>query len=463
VTATGRARSAFLEEPGGAAHVDEVDVAEVLPGRRLAEARSQPGLWWVTWESRANSMPSPPCGSRIDSPFRRESAMPPRLATSSASLLLLVCALGLLLFTQAQPAEKNGINLRGDAGKAPAFTMESNPNHPLAVGPKWKAQSNPAEVLKGWKIRYTAPDPPGGTWSKVEWYVDALPLDGVFKKVGEGNPFDREEDKVGLFLVKYKGTDSTGNVAWSGPRPHCVTDISVPAGPGGFDLVAGGEYTKTGFMVTPPDPVTDPAMRMSGQVNRTAGSPTVFKIGWGFVQRVSATRDMKLEYASHTFDPASPPGTTTSFPSYYKTQHIPSSILVNDAPRGPQLFSGHAPFRLGFPEAVTDTPSHPPGGPHSWRASDGKPATIEYRIKQDHMAYWKFTTWLVVGNRVTYQWVPLRQRGWTLQWDTREAGPWRAEPDAAETTPMTQPPDTTHAVEEYLFAESGSDFLTKTK
>lgn len=247
-------------------------------------------------------------------------------------------------------------------------------------------------------------------------------------------------------------------------RPQVVVEATAPAGNAGFKLTPRGQYTKAGFVVTAPDPAANPAMQMTGRINVIPGSPGGIKIFGGFIQRVSVTHNTRIDFDKVTFHDDSPAGSKVPVPDYFKPQDIPSAISVNDAPKGSHLYGGYFPFRLGIDGATDDTPEAKGTYSVPYPASDGRNTNTIYTIKQNSSSNWTFMTWLVVGNYETDQWVPLRQRGWTLTWDTSQAGPWTAAPAGAETAPVTQPPpDTTKSAGNYMVPEGSATFRTETK
>jgi hypothetical protein len=312
------------------------------------------------------------------------------------------------------------------------FDLEGKPDSDIALRNEYVAQILNCEVLKGWKVRYTAPPVNTNvTW----WYKPG----GVDTQFGAGNPFERTENTVGTWTTIYFKSTQFPN--GSAPRTVVVGDVTSPAGAPGFDLQAGGNYTKAGFVVNSP---AGAAITMSGEVDLAGGSPALTKFKWGFIQGVQAVRNTTYTANAITWNAASPNGATLTFPTDMSVKNIPAPPpLINDAPINHQLYGDTNPVALGTAGTAQDRPENaasPLSLPMRDTAMNNSP--VSYQILANQNQSWTFTVWVTVFNTETNQYVPLRQRGWTLSWDTTAAGPWVAAPGAeVPAGSLTKPSD----------------------
>lgn len=169
---------------------------------------------------------------------------------------------------------------------------------------------------------------------------------------------------------------------------------------------------------------------------------TQFK--WGFIQQVQGELG-HIQTPSEVimWSKNSPKGTTVQPPKQLTYDTIPATPKINDSTLGHQLYSSTTPNDLGKKPGslIYDTPMAKPYYVRKEDASDGTKADVAYDIQQDQKWNLTFTVTLVVFHNETQQYIALRQREWTLAWDTKNAGPWIAQPAANELAPLTKPSD----------------------
>jgi hypothetical protein len=260
-----------------------------------------------------------------------------------------------------------------------------------------------------------------------------------------------EEPTVGTFYIYMTGVkDGVEQVV--GPRTELVSDVQLDSFalsiPGGGD----GNYTKVDGVVTKPDMnMGKRALDITGQVSVKAGAPTLTDIKWCFLQSVGGTITIKWSLATVQFDPDSPVGTVVRRPDYFTSQNIPAN-RSDQTNYGEGMYAG--PFDLGSPDSSKDTPGPDSPLDETRKASDNRQATLTYKITGRQEFSVDYNTWIAVCHPKTGQYVPLKQKTWSLVYDSNEAGPWTASV-GAEVTPLTKPPDFGESSIPYLAPKFG--------
>ncbi len=315
---------------------------------------------------------------------------------------------------------------------APPFKMESKPNSLVAIRNEYVEQIGTAEVLKDWNVRYTAPLGGATRWQsrragETTWIwitQNQIPV--------EANPLEWTEDRVGDWDIRFARGAAFNE--FSAARRIKVIEPQLV----NFTLAVPdqgrGQYTKQAYHVLVPNSY---AVGFQGAVDSTAASPSSLKILWGFVQSVEKLMNVTLNWDVIMWTPQTPNGTTVAFPTRLSAQSTPTR--VNDAPLGKQLYDGHSPYTLSQQlESTNDTPSAPNSAEQTFKDSLNQATLVKYDRNQHSGQSYAFVTWIVVYNRETQQYMPLRQIPWTLQIDTTQTGPWVANvgPGASPTKPV---------------------------
>src|SRR5437773_1328523 len=108
-----------------------------------------------------------------------------------------VCGLQTGCGKKNRDAKKNAAMPKPPPPEETAAKIEAMPNSDIALGNTYREQPVRVEVLKGWKVRYTAvsvDDP-----AKVTWFNGDT-------QFGMGSPLEREELTVGDFFITMKAT-----------------------------------------------------------------------------------------------------------------------------------------------------------------------------------------------------------------------------------------------------------------
>jgi len=325
-------------------------------------------------------------------------------------------------------------------GSSQPFLLEAKPNSAIALLDVYKTQeSNTVEVLKGWKVKYTAPQ---GV-NDPEWFQGA-------NSIGTGSSIEHPEDTVGSFSVTYKAGGVT-----SAARTLVVGAVQSDS----FSLTPGGSYKKSTdpklphFVQRPvdQDPVLLPALLMAGRVSKTAPSPELTKFYWGFIQSIELTQNVRL-YADEFSPTPGTKGVSVIHTEYFSYSNIPPG--TNDATaRGTQLYH-NVSANLGSSitgNNLNDTPGWRKGdGTITRMDNTGQPVTIKFRMNQPNTASYSFKVWQVVYHDTTKQYVPLKQQSWKLEWDTNQNGPWSTQVIGSAADATTIPPDATNYSGYYL-------------
>lgn len=361
-------------------------------------------------------------------------------------LLLLSC---LTLQTGCGKKKDKGGDTTRAVPQPTAFKLEAMPDKAYALGNAWKEQKygDPAEVLKDWKTKYTAPSDVDDK-TKVKWFVND-------KNIGMGESVEETKGQLGNFNIKMTATKGGQPVDFT--RLLIVGDVQSDS----FDLTPDGQWIKDQTIIhwVVPPIVQKPLKRgliMTGRVSKTGQSPSLAKFKWGFIQSVEWSTDARYYPIAHQKTPGTP-GTyvVPDPPEYWYVANIPAN--TNDSELGHQLYSNSQPGGLGQdpPKLVFDSPGAPYGSSASKQTDNaGNPITLLYQIVTPNTMKAKFMVWQVVLHSETEQYVPLKQRGWRLEWDTNQPGPWPAivDPPAAQ---LTQPSDKSTSSIPYLRPKNG--------
>lgn len=349
------------------------------------------------------------------------------------------------------------------------------------LGDVFVPQPGTHEILVGWTSRFTAP----AGITDVKWHYK-LPGSDVEKLLGNGSPFEYKAIATSTYTVYCRGKKDGQDWGPSEQRTVIASDIAVPNGNDGFNLVIG---TGSGLMTDGPYSTdkTDPfkihlpstvAMTMKASVQYAQNAPQVASIQWGFVQSVAATGPIVLDFDANggplmngfAWLPASQVGQTVDYNDQLTMDPLPADKLLCDSPEGNQLYGGTKGNVIGTTGQATDTPG--PKTVLGVRDFPPKPATpllnVYYRIQKHYKKTYNFNTWLVVFNSKTQQYVPLRQRGWSIVLDTNKfvAGQevtWTATLDQADKAQMTAMPAMADSVDYYTTISLTGATKQKTK
>jgi hypothetical protein len=324
------------------------------------------------------------------------------------------------------------------------FTIETHPNSAVAW-PRPNAYvllPTSVQVLKGWKIRYTAP----AGYTNVTWNTPNA-------QFGAGSPYEHTETATGTWVVTMKGT-SGGKAKTLGPRTVVVSDVEADS----FIIASNGTYKRiANNVITPPaNTPTDTAVKFSGRVRVKATLPALTDFKWGYAQSLGGSRVCVRTASNFAWDPLSPDGTIVSRISSVSDKGN-AAIVAPITPAGAipagtcdQLAAGVLLYAgqnwaLNATGSTDDTPSSP--NPVIWtpqvtNAPDLKNVTITYQAPRTTYGL-NFQTWIVAYHDTTKQYVPLRQLPWDLTFDSNNAAiwPYSANTAGAEVVPAAALPD----------------------
>jgi hypothetical protein len=162
---------------------------------------------------------------------------------------------------------------------------------------------------------------------------------------------------------------------------------------------------------------------MEGKVVKTGQSPSLTTFKWGFVQSVEEKKLTRKWYPlSKDKWEYQPPdlASTIQFPKFYFL--VPCPENTNDSYKGKQLYADHKPFALGEEKSRTDSPMSALEivYENEFQYGVGKTmkAKIPFVVNKPNEYDGRFSVWQVVFSDITKQYVPLKQKKWSIKWDT---------------------------------------------
>ena len=320
--------------------------------------------------------------------------------------------------------------------------IASHPNNStLALNNKYIAQKiGDIEVLKSWKLRYkgsTIPALSGATY-KWERKVYGTEWDTAVEIGTTQTLEDDVQAQAGDFVIRFAATKD-GYTCYSDTRRVKVIEITDNL----FTLAQGGAYTKSG------DEISFPAegMTMRGKVSKKSG-PETSKIKWGFIQGINSPNGnyVIVEHLPVEWNwLLAGTGSHANYAPKYVEKWQAGALWLNDSRVSNHLYlyGGSSEYSLGTEEDAYDTPGETLliSETVAYANSEGT-ATASCKYKLDASTYkvkWDFTVWLVVFNKETHQYVPLKQQDWSIDIDPSTAPTWYCTIPGSATNANTKP------------------------
>lgn len=337
----------------------------------------------------------------------------------------------------------------------------SKPDNVFAINNEYTSNGKYwTEVFKNWKNNYiglitpkipkaqyywerTEGSEPGENWKT---FVPA-------KQLTSTNINDEfQEITTGEFRTRL--AVQIGETAYvSAPKAVKVTDTIVEK----FEVVAKGEYERqnnTTFINVP----KDEAIFFNCMVKTDPGFGYTF-LHQGLIQGIKlkryyvyfeATGEIKWKEWGHQ----------VTYPKWLKFD-VTDAPLVNDARKDETLYAGNNPEVLNKLFSQYDTPlfllanGDTVDVAYGTNKQEKTPASalVSYKLKDKILFDAEFTTWLVVFNTTTQQYVPLKQQNWTLVIDTtlnNGTTSWKCNVLGLPADASTKPTDKTTTIDTYI-------------